>query len=142
MTRKPQINGNKIIIPSDPVLIGEVDEFLETKLRERNISDTVIADIAICATEIVNNGIYHGNKQNDAKTVSLEISFNTEKVIIVVTDQGESFDPTKVQDPIAAENLLREVGRGIFIAKNLMDEVQIERAESGGTMVTLTKKIS
>ena len=142
MLNKPEIQQNRITIPSDPALIREVDEFVELRLRERNLADTLIADIAICATEIVNNGINHGNKQDRNKTVTLELKFDSDQVMIIVTDQGNSFDPTAVEDPVDPRNLLREVGRGIFIVKHLMDTVEIDRAEGGGTIVTLTKKVA
>jgi serine/threonine-protein kinase RsbW len=142
MLNKPEIQQNRITIPSDPALIREVDEFVELRLREHNLSDTLIADIAICATEIVNNGINHGNKRDLNKTVTLELKFGPEQVVIVVTDQGGSFDPQRVEDPVDPRNLLREVGRGIFIVRHLMDTVEIGRAEGGGTVVTITKKIA
>jgi serine/threonine-protein kinase RsbW len=142
MLRKPEIHQNRITIPSDPALIREVDDFVESKLREINLSDSVIADIAICATEVVNNGINHGNKQNLNKTVTLELKLDPEQVVISVTDQGDCFDPARVEDPVDPRNLLREVGRGIFIVKHLMDTVEFRRADGGGTVVTLTKKIA
>lgn len=142
MLNKPEIQKNRITIPSDPALIREVDEFVELRLREHNLADTLIADIAICATEVVNNGINHGNRQDRNKTVTLELKLDSDQVIITVTDEGSSFDPAAVEDPVDPRNLLREVGRGIFIVKHLMDTVEIDRAEGGGTVVTLTKKIA
>ena len=133
---------NKIVIPSDPMLIGQVDDFVETRLRQRHLPDAIIADIAICATEIVNNGINHGNKQNSNKTVTIELRFDPDQVVITVIDQGDSFDPAKVENPVDDKNLMREVGRGLFIARHLMDAVDISRADTGGTIVTLTKKIA
>jgi serine/threonine-protein kinase RsbW len=142
MLKKPEIHKDRIVIPSDPALIRDVDEFVETKLRELSLADAVVADIAICATEIVNNGINHGNKQDLNKTVTLELKLDPDQVVITVTDQGDSFDPNGVEDPVDPRNLLREVGRGIFIVKHLMDTVDIRRNERGGTVVTLTKKIA
>jgi anti-sigma regulatory factor (Ser/Thr protein kinase) len=81
MLNRPEIQQNRITIPSDPALIREVDEFVESRLRERNLSDTLIADIAICATEIVNNGINHGNKQDLNKTVTIELRLDPEQVV-------------------------------------------------------------
>jgi serine/threonine-protein kinase RsbW len=142
MPIRPEVHQNRIVIPSDPSLIGEVDEFVEAKLRQRQVSDSLIADIAICATEVVNNGINHGNKRDLDKTVTLELQFDADQVIITVTDQGESFNPEEVENPLDEKNLLREVGRGLFIIRSFMDRVEINRAASGGTVVTLTKKIA
>jgi len=139
--KEPEIHDNKIVIPSDQTLIAKVDEFVESRLRDRNVDDSIIADIAICATEVVNNGIIHGNKDNREKTVTLEMIFASDEVTITVTDQGEYFNPAEVASPVDDANLMREVGRGIFIVKNLMDQVDIEQANGGGTRVILIKKL-
>lgn len=140
MLDKPEISDNKIVIPSDPALISVVDEFLESNLRRHGIADEIVADIAICASEIVNNGIHHGNRQDPTKVVSMELKFTETEVTVIVADQGKFFDPDSIADPVAAENLLREVGRGVFIVRQLMDRVEITEAESGGTVVSFTKK--
>lgn len=142
MTRKPQIHGNKIIVPSDPELIGEIDEFVESRLRAHNVDDSIVADIAICATEIANNAIIHGNKEDPEKLVSIEMNFTDNEVTIVVTDQGQYFNSEAIENPLDDKNLLREVGRGIFIVRSLMDRVEIAPAPTGGTVVTLVKSIT
>ncbi len=142
MLQKPDIQGNRIVIPSNQTLIGEVDDFVESRLRDRNVDESIVADIAICATEIVNNGIIHGNKEDPGKVVTLEMNVSDSEVTLTITDQGEFFDYEHVEDPLDEQNLLREVGRGIFIVRSLMDRVEISKAESGGTCVTLVKKIT
>jgi hypothetical protein len=57
-------------------------------------------------------------------------------VSVVVTDQGQGFDPSAVPDPTAAENINNDHGRGIWVMKSMMDEVSFER---GGTEVRMRK---
>jgi serine/threonine-protein kinase RsbW len=142
MLDKPEISENRIVIPSDPGLINLVDEFLEKILREKGIAAEIVADIAICATEIVNNGISHGNQEDRSKQVSLELEFSPSEIRVTVTDQGKFFDSESIADPVAEENLLREVGRGIFIVRQLMDSVDITPSSAGGTVVSFTKKVA
>jgi serine/threonine-protein kinase RsbW len=61
-------------------------------------------------------------------------------VRISVTDEGGGFDPDTIPDPISDENLLKDVGRGIFIVKSLMDDVIIKATDTG-TTVTIAKTI-
>jgi serine/threonine-protein kinase RsbW len=42
---------------------------------------------------------------------------------------------------LAPENLLRTSGRGIFLIRSFMDDVQLRQLESGGTEVTLVKNV-
>jgi anti-sigma regulatory factor (Ser/Thr protein kinase) len=43
---------------------------------------------------------------------------------------------------LAEENLLKEIGRGIFIVKSLMDDFKYKTLQSGGTEISIVKKIA
>jgi serine/threonine-protein kinase RsbW len=130
-----------VAFPSSQVYLSAVDRFVERELKKAGFPADVIADVAISVSEFVNNAILHGNRQNQAKQVTLELFFGPSEVTICVEDEGEGFDPEKVANPLEGENLLKEVGRGIFIAKTLVDGVEFEKGKRGGTRVRLTKKL-
>jgi serine/threonine-protein kinase RsbW len=137
---KPTIRGNSITIPSSQDYLSDVDVFLEGMLRGFEVDESAIADIAISVSELVNNAILHGNESSMDKAVTVTVSKNDGRVEISVADQGGGFDPTSVKNPIDNGNLLKEVGRGIFIVRSLMDEVAIEATERG-TTVTVKKNV-
>lgn len=136
----PVIKGNTITIPSSQDYLVAVDEFLEGVLRGHGVDESTIADIAISVTEVVNNGILHGNKNDRSKSLSLSIENDNGILKFCIEDEGEGFDPSCVDDPLKEENLLKEVGRGIFIIKSLMDSVEFENRPSG-VRVTLIKNL-
>ena len=140
--KKPTIQGNTILIPSSQEYLSDIDSFLEGILRGYGVAEEMIADIAISVTEIVNNSIIHGNRSDLEKEVSVSIDRKNSDVEVVIGDEGNGFDPSSVQNPIDEGNLMREVGRGIFIVRSLMDSVNIEVVPGRGTRVTLVKKIS
>lgn len=137
---RPIINGDTIRVPSNQDFLTDVDAFLEGTLRGFGTAESVIADIAISVSELVNNAMLHGNKSADDKWVTVTISRKDNKVSISVKDEGGGFNPEKVANPLAEENLLKEVGRGIFIVRSLMDKVEIASVD-GGTIITITKEI-
>ncbi len=59
---------------------------------------------------------------------------------IRIADQGEGFDFGSLPDPLAEENLLKHSGRGIFLMRAFMDEVDIRPSATGWHRLTLTKK--
>ena len=59
---KPVITGNIIKVPSDAEFLSDVDMFIEGILRGYGADESVVADIAISVSELVNNAINHGNK--------------------------------------------------------------------------------
>jgi len=140
MPSEPRVTNDSITIPSRTEFLATVDGFLENKLRELDVDPSIITDIAISASEVVNNAIIHGNKLDPAKSVTITVTCNDKVVRLMVTDQGGGFDPKKTPDPLAEENLLKEVGRGIFIVRSLMDTVDITPTASG-LAVTMTKAI-
>jgi serine/threonine-protein kinase RsbW len=137
---KPIIQGDTIIIPSSQENLVDVDLFIEGTLRGYGAGESTIADIAISVSELVNNAIMHGNKSSPDKSVTVSITKANSSVQITIRDQGNGFDPDHVANPIEDNNLLKEVGRGIFIVRSLMDSVDIT-ASAAGTTVVITKSI-
>ncbi|MCX7767466.1 MAG: ATP-binding protein [Flavobacteriales bacterium] len=87
----------------------------------------------IALTEALNNAILHGNKSDMRKIIRVSYSECSKYFTFKVSDEGEGFDYTSLPNPIDPDNLLKINGRGIFIMKNLADEVQFE--DKGRTVV-------
>jgi serine/threonine-protein kinase RsbW len=138
---KPIISGDTIRIPSSQNHLVDVDLFIEAALREYGTPEALIPDIAISVSELVNNAVMHGNRQSRDKVVTVRIGRQGNSVLIAVTDQGNGFDPGEIQNPIDNDNLLKSVGRGIFIVRSLMDSVEIVPGPDG-TTVTISKAIA
>lgn len=138
--QKPVITDDTIVIPSSQNYLADVDAFIESQLRSYGASDSVIADIAISVSELVNNAIIHGNRSAPNKCVKVRIGRSNSTVSIAVTDQGPGFNPDRIQNPIEDDNLMKEVGRGIFIVRALMDSVDIDATDEG-TTIKITKAI-
>lgn len=131
--------NNQIIIPSSQIYLAKVDSFVEGKLKKLKLDKNQLADVAISVTEAVNNAIVHGNKKDPEKKVILRLICDKSCICIEVEDEGTGFDLNSLPCPITEENLLKEVGRGIFIVRSLMDKVDFIFKPEGGTIVRLTK---
>jgi len=100
--------------------------------------------VSVAIRESVINAIKHGNRNDASKHVFVEFETATVDVpalTIRVRDQGEGFDPETVADPLAPENLLKSSGRGIFLIRNFMDDVQLQRAPQGGMEICMVKRV-
>jgi len=124
-----------------PDQVSVADEILEKWLRERNISEDTIADLAIAVSELVNNAIRHGNKERHDKKVILSLYKDHREIEISVTDEGEGFNPDNIPDPTIDENLLKPYGRGIFIARSMVDKIRFLFPPGGGTNIVIVKRI-
>jgi len=98
--------------------------------------------ISMALREALANAIKHCNAQDKAKRVHLEMDVVDQVLRIRIRDEGEGFDPEKVDDPLAPENRFKTSGRGIFYMRTFMDEVRFQRAEGGGMEIYLTKNLA
>ena len=121
----------------------EMAQHLCGKLLEgRELPEETRHWILMALREALANAIKHGNAQNLAKRVHLEMDITDQTLQIRVRDEGEGFDPSKVEDPLAPENRLKTSGRGIFYMKTFMDEVRFRRLDGGGMEIVLTKNLA
>jgi serine/threonine-protein kinase RsbW len=78
--------------------------------------------------EALSNAVVHGNRMDAHKLVQIRCQCELGKgVSIIVTDQGQGFNPKAVPDPLAVEGREEEHGRGLHLMKLAMDEVWFER---------------
>jgi serine/threonine-protein kinase RsbW len=111
--------------------------------RDIGLDEDSVHWVGVAIRECVINAIKHGNQHDISKRVFVEFATATQGVpemIIRVRDQGSGFDPEAVADPLAPENLLKGSGRGIFLIRNFMDEVDLQRAPQGGMEVRMVKR--
>ena len=86
-------------------------------------------------TEALSNAMLYGNNSDPDKRVRVEVTIGVEEVSVRVTDQGVGFDPAMVPDPTLPDNISKSGGRGIFLMKALMDEVQFNERGNSVTLV-------
>ena len=101
--------------------------------------------VNVAVRESVINAIKHGNRSDAGKRVHVEFTplaaaETPQGVLIRVRDEGPGFDPEKVPDPLAPENLLKGSGRGIFLIRSFMDEMVLQRAAEGGMEMVMVKR--
>ena len=99
---------------------GLIDEICE----KHEISEDHYGNILIAMTEAVTNAIVHGNKEDPAKYVNVSYTTEDDQISFTVVDEGKGFDFSNLPDPTAPENIEKPSGRGIFLMKNLADEVE------------------
>ncbi len=129
-----------IKIPSSSEHLGEVDEICTKIVKKAGLSESECDDVAIAVTELVNNAIHHGNRNNKNKNVYITFSLNKNLLEVKIRDEGEGFNPKEIKNPLEPENLLKESGRGIFLIKELMDGFEFNFKDSG-TEVIIKKNL-
>jgi len=115
-------------------------EELAIKMAEKaGFPEDDLHKIAMSVRETMVNAVVHGNRYNARKKVHVTVSNSPGRLEIKIADQGEGFDLESLPDCLQEENLLRNSGRGIFLMRAFMDEVEVRRGDHEGTEVTLVK---
>lgn len=117
------MNQVKIQIPSLIENIRVIESFIDNSKEEFEFEDDVYGNIMVAVTESVNNAIRHGNKFDKEKLVFLTLQVENNQLLFEIEDEGPGFDYDTLPDPTAPENLENPGGRGIFLMRNLCDEV-------------------
>jgi serine/threonine-protein kinase RsbW len=118
-------------VGSDRAELAELSRLLDEIRPLCRLNDDTYYNLVIALTEAVNNAIVHGNRSNRALKVHYRVESTPEGILCTVEDEGPGFDPDAVADPISPENLLRDGGRGIFIIRTLMRDLELVNTGHG-----------
>ena len=112
-------------LPSDLRIIEAAVTYLESRCRAYSFSGSRLnLNFRVGVTEALANAVLYGNQSDPAKTVRVEVALDPSRVVLEVSDEGAGFDPVSVPDPTLPANLDRAGGRGLFLIRELMDEVE------------------
>jgi anti-anti-sigma factor len=97
-------------------------------------TDSAVFDIKVALGEALANAIRHGSDDTDM-SVQIGVYAYDDRVVLEIRDAGCGFDGTLAK----SEDLYAPGGRGIMFMRALMDRVDFETPDSGGTCVRLVK---
>jgi len=126
-----------LLMASKIEAISPVVSKIMTLLKKTSCSAEHDFAVETALREALANAILHGNRLDPGKKVRVCCACQKGRgVIIIVRDEGEGFDPTKVPSPVVGEHIHSEHGRGIYLVNMLMDEVRFKR---GGREIYMRK---
>ena len=123
--------------------LEEVQQFVNEQLIEHGCPAKVRTHISIAVEEIfVNIASYAYHPEKGKAKVRVEVSGDPVSVTITFVDHGVPYDPLAKDDPdVTLSANERDIGGlGIFMTKNLMDDVSYEYKD-GQNILTLKKEL-
>lgn len=119
--------NKKLVIQSKIENVSLVENLIDEVAIELSIISDLYGNVLISTIEAVTNAIVHGNDNNPEKNVSIEVIKDEKKLTIIVEDEGDGFDLNLVPDPTKPDYIEKPNGRGIFLMKNLTDDLEFEK---------------
>jgi serine/threonine-protein kinase RsbW len=114
--------------PADPGAIGTVADAVTETLIQLRVPEQKRLEIGLAVQEALVNAVVHGCKNDPSKQVRCRLQSDPlGRIVITVTDPGQGFSPDLLSDPKRQENIYADHGRGVYLIRQLMDEVSFER---------------
>lgn len=127
--------NEEIFLPTTMETILKAEQKIEEICAHLKVGERHIGNILIAVTEAVNNAIIHGNKNDVNKKISFSCATANNTLTFTVKDEGNGFDYDNLPDPTDPQNLEKIHGRGVFLMRNLTDQLSFEE---NGRLVKLT----
>jgi serine/threonine-protein kinase RsbW len=120
----------------------KAEELVLSEAGKLGLDEDEQGQVGMAVRECTVNAVVHGNRYNKNKKVHLQIERTENDLTVVIGDEGAGFDLGSLPDPLAPENLLRQSGRGLMLARAFMDEFDLHPRQGGGTEVRLVKHLA
>jgi serine/threonine-protein kinase RsbW len=124
-------------MPANSEAMADVVDTISETLARLQVPEQKRLEVALAVQEALANAVVHGCGNDPSKKVRCQLKSDPHgRIVIIVTDPGPGFSPDSVSDPKQAENLYVDHGRGVYLIRQLMDEV---RFEHGGNEIRMWK---
>ena len=125
-----------------PARVSAIDDTMDrvmTAIRQAGCVRGIESDIDLALREAIANAVTHGSREDPRKTVRISVVCDEpDGILVTLRDCGNGFDPAATRDPATDQGLTAPNGRGLFLIRQLMDEVEFA---AGGAEIR-TRKLS
>ena len=132
-----------IILANELSEISKLNDFIEDIGNEFSLTPDVVFNLTLVLEEAVVNVINYAYPKEDHESIYLSAKMQDGSIVFVLSDSGKEFDPTMAPEAdvtLSAED--RQIGGlGIFLIRQIMNEVRYERID-GKNVLTLEKKLN
>jgi serine/threonine-protein kinase RsbW len=124
-------------IPADSEAIATVVDVISETLARLEVPEQKRLEVSLAVQEALANAVVHGCGSDPSKQVRCRLKSDPRgRIVIIVTDPGPGFTPNLLSDPKQPAALHADHGRGVYLIRQLMDEVHFER---GGNEIRMWK---
>ncbi|HZL72800.1 MAG TPA: ATP-binding protein [Planctomycetota bacterium] len=118
-----------------------VRDFISRMARHGGLAPEEVHKIVLAIDEAVTNIIEHGYNTGEQGTIELEADWEKDKFQVVIRDSARVFNPEAIPSPDMEEHVKagRKKGLGLFLMRQIMDEVRYRYKDGVQNELTLVK---
>ena len=131
-----------LILHNDIQQIPQLAGFVETVGHMASLSSSLTMSLNLALEEAVTNVILYAYPEGSDGLVDVEAIVHKDHLVFIISDSGKAFDPTAAPEAdITLDVEDRPIGGlGIFLVRNIMDNVHYERVD-GKNILTMSKNL-
>ena len=120
-----------------------IRRFVQTACEAAGMNASACFDLKLAVDEACTNIIEHGYDEGAEGSIEIEVEAGDQQFKIVIRDTGRIFNPESIPDPDMKEHVQRghKKGLGIFLMRQIMDEVRYKFKDGVKNELTLVKFI-
>jgi serine/threonine-protein kinase RsbW len=132
-----------IIINNDIQELEKLHLFVDEICEEQHLDADLQMNLNLALEEAVSNVVLYAYPEKSGEKIIISAQRVKDTLVFTISDKGTAFDPTEAPEAdvtLSAED--RPIGGlGIFIVKNIMNEVTYQRINDTNVL-TLSKKVT
>ncbi|MEM7754439.1 MAG: ATP-binding protein [Planctomycetota bacterium] len=144
MTEHPHI---RLQLVSDPIYLSGARELVGSVAKRLGFDDLQCSKIALAVDEALCNIIRHGYDRATDRPIWISLwpieateDGRRTGLKVVIEDEAKQVDPSEMKGRDLED--IKPGGLGVYIIREVMDEVRWERRDGAGMRVTMTKRPS
>jgi serine phosphatase RsbU (regulator of sigma subunit)/anti-sigma regulatory factor (Ser/Thr protein kinase) len=132
--------SRELVLPNETSRLREIRKFVSGFLSDLRTPVNISSEIVIAVNEAAANACKYAKRSGRRSEIRVHCSLQGSEISVVVADDGNGFDPTRF-DGWELPDRFASGGRGLFLMRELMDDIAIESSVDG-TTVTLSRRVA
>jgi serine/threonine-protein kinase RsbW len=127
----------RLTFDSDPARLGSMRTWLREALSARGVPAREQSGLVVAVAELCTNAIRHAYEGATGQPITVSVSAGEDPLVIEVEDFGKPFDEHAYSVPDL--DALPEHGLGLYLVRQLVDQLSFDVERERGTRWTLVK---
>jgi serine/threonine-protein kinase RsbW len=126
-----------LTVPSDPRMLSVARAFVEAACLVANLDKSQLHAVVLAAGEAFTNAVRHVQPSRPDPQIQIQCWIHAAALELHVHDEGQPFDLDAI--PHVNPGELRIGGRGVYLMRTLMDELNCVHRPKGGKTLRMVK---
>jgi len=137
------LQQDHLTVKSDLTVLNQVQDWFKLFCLDNSPNllwlQSQLYPLSLALAEGFTNAVRHAHHELPIETeIDIELSLWEERIEIRIWDQGQPFDPSRLEEPKPG-TLLRQGGYGWFLLRRLADQVVYDRSLDGRNCLLIVK---